>query len=51
MSHSPGLNDVWEIADGLLAMSERDLQRIEILSKVVAQRMTPSSTIAIQCLS
>ncbi|MGZ2386122.1 hypothetical protein ACVIDN_007546 [Rhizobium brockwellii] len=25
---------------GLIAMSERDLQRIEILSKVVAGRMT-----------
>jgi hypothetical protein len=25
---------------GLIAMSERDLQRIEILSKVIAGRMT-----------
>ncbi|EJT01374.1 integrase catalytic subunit (plasmid) [Rhizobium sp. CCGE 510] len=25
---------------GLIAMSERDLQRIEVLSKVIADRMT-----------
>lgn len=28
---------------GLIAMSERDLQRIEILSKVIAGRMTVAS--------
>jgi transposase len=40
MSHSPGLNGTWEIADGTIVMSERDLQRIEVLSKIVESRMT-----------
>ncbi|MGO4353082.1 ISNCY family transposase [Rhizobium sp. RAF36] len=36
---------------GLIAMSERDLQRIEILSKVVAQRMTTVSAAHVLDLS
>ena len=51
MSLSPGLNDVWEIADGIVAMSERDLHRIEILSKVIAGRMTTVSAAGVLDLS
>jgi hypothetical protein len=36
---------------GLIAMSERDLQRIEILSKVVAGRMTMVSAAHVLDLS
>lgn len=36
---------------GLIAMSERDLQRIEILSKVVAERMTVVSAAHVLDLS
>jgi len=36
---------------GLIAMSERDLQRIEILSKVVASRMTMVSAAHVLDLS
>ena len=36
---------------GLIAMSERDLQRIEILSKVVAERMTMVSAAHVLDLS
>ncbi len=38
MSHSPAVKDAWEMQVGLIAMSERDLQRIEVLSKVFAGR-------------
>ncbi len=51
MSHSPGLKDGWEIAVRLIAMSERDLQRIEVLSKVVAARMTTVSAAHVLDLS
>jgi hypothetical protein len=30
----------WEIADGIDCMSERDLQRIEVLLKVIDGRMS-----------
>ena len=36
---------------GLIAMSERDLQRIEILSKVIAGRMTTVSAARVLDLS
>ena len=36
---------------GLIAMSERDLQRIEVLSKVIAGRMTLASASHVLALS
>lgn len=36
---------------GLIAMSERDLQRIEVLSKVIADRMTTASAAHVLALS